>query len=269
VQSVESFRIGHDEVSRPKIADFLLRKRNGLEPLRPEIERWLLSWISSEPLRRADFFETATGNARLMSPMCKKLSETIAIWRKLVAPWAEFLARSLWTGVKSGRNSSPPTRLTQQRRIQGKGKVWKVSVKPPKTDHLCRGCGKTITNGRTNCADCAIGGATEHLVGAARLGRVAAQKREARAKHVASRRRHAKACSEWDASRQPAWLTSEVFLQQIQPLLVGVSTSAIRSRIGVSRWYAGRIREGYRPHPRHWHALADLVNVREGMNTGQ
>jgi hypothetical protein len=34
-----------------------------------------------------------------------------------------------------------------------------------------------------------------------------------------------------------------------------------RSRIGVSRWYAGPIREGYRPHPRHWLALAKLVDV--------
>jgi hypothetical protein len=40
-----------------------------------------------------------------------------------------------------------------------------------------------------------------------------------------------------------------------------MSSSAIASRIGVSRWYAGRIREGYRPHPRHWLALAELIGV--------
>jgi hypothetical protein len=96
---------------------------------------------------------------------------------------------------------------------------------------------------------------------AARMGRVAARSPEARAKHVASRRRHAQACSAWDASKQPAWLTSEVFSQEIQPLLANIPTSAIRSGIGVSRWYAGRIREGYRPHPRHWLALAELVSV--------
>jgi hypothetical protein len=50
-------------------------------------------------------------------------------------------------------------------------------------------------------------------------------------------------------------------LQQIPPLLAKIPTSAIRSRIGVSRWYAGRIREGYRPHPRHWLALAELAGV--------
>src|ERR1700694_5966341 len=116
-------------------------------------------------------------------------------------------------------------------------------------------------NGRTNCVDCAIGGATERLISAAKLGRVAARSPDARAKHVVSRRRHAQACSEWDASTQPAWLTGEVFSQQIQPRLASIRTSAIRSRIGVSRWYAGRIRQGYLPHPRHWEALAQLVGV--------
>jgi hypothetical protein len=54
---------------------------------------------------------------------------------------------------------------------------------------------------------------------------------------------------------------SAVFSQQIQPLLADIPTAAIRSRIGVSRWYAGKIRHGYRPHPRHWQALAELVSV--------
>jgi len=78
---------------------------------------------------------------------------------------------------------------------------------------------------------------------------------------MASRRRHAQACSEWDASKQPPWLTSEVFSQRIQPLLAKIPPAAIRAQIDVSRWYAGRIREGYRPHPRHWQALAELVGV--------
>jgi hypothetical protein len=93
------------------------------------------------------------------------------------------------------------------------------------------------------------------------IGRVAARSQEARAKHVASRRRHAVACSEWDESKQPAWLTSEVFSQRVQPLLAKIPTAAIRSRIGVSRWYAGKIRQGYRPHPRHWEALARLARI--------
>src|ERR1035437_5193925 len=61
-----------------------------------------------------------------------------------------------------------------------------------------------------------------------------------------------KARCSWDASKQPARLTSQVFSQKIQPLLANVPTSAIRCRIGVSRWYAGRILHGYRPHQRRY-----------------
>jgi len=43
--------------------------------------------------------------------------------------------------------------------------------------------------------------------------------------------------------------------------LSGVSTSAIAKGIGVSHWYASKICQGYRPHPRHWEALAQLVGV--------
>jgi hypothetical protein len=236
-----------------------------LEPIRPQVETWLLDWIAKEPLRRADFFETATGNCRLMSQMCTHLGETSSSWGKLIAPWAEYVARTLWAGTKSGRtgNSVLPTRLTQQRRTEAKGKLWIATVEPPETDHFCRGCGKTIMNESTHCAGCSVEVATKRLISAASLGRVAARSPEARAKHGASRRRHAQACSDWDASMQPAWLTDQVYTEEIQPHLAQVSTSAIASRIGVSRWYAGRIREDYRPHPRHWQALAQLVGVRQ------
>ena len=49
-----------------------------LEPIRPQIETWVLNWIGSEPLHRSDFFETGTGNCRLMSQFCIKLSRTAA-----------------------------------------------------------------------------------------------------------------------------------------------------------------------------------------------
>jgi hypothetical protein len=45
-------------------------------------------------------------------------------------------------------------------------------------------------------------------------------------------------------------------------LLSSVSMSAIRSALGVSKWYASKIRKGYRPHPRHWESLGQLVGVK-------
>ena len=84
---------------------------------------------------------------------------------------------------------------------------------------------------------------------------------EARLKHAETQRRNALAQPAWKPSDQPAWLTSELFEQKIQPRLANVSMSAIRSSIGVSKWYASKIRQGYCPHPRHWQTLAELVNV--------
>ena len=235
-----------------------------LELVRPQVENWLLSWIAREPLRRADFFETASGNCRLMSHTCAKLSDTAPTWGKLVAPWAEYVAHALWATAKRPDRlhpSVPPTRLTQRHRSEAKGKFRPTPAAPSKADHLCKGCGKVIREGRNHCAQCAISGATERLVVAARSGRVAAHSSEALKKEGETQRRHAKARSGWIRSSQPAWLTAELYSGTIQPLLQKTSASAIASRIGVSRWYAGRIRQGYVPHPRHWQTLAELINV--------
>jgi hypothetical protein len=231
-----------------------------IETIRPAIESWLLDWLMREPLRRSDFIETPNGNCRLSSSLCSKLSETAPTWGRLVAPWAEYVAHTLWS--TTSRPKHPATRLTQQRRREAKGSSpLPPAVATPQRENLCRGCGKTIRVGRTNCGECAIEGATQRLVDAARSGQMASRAPEARAKHSASRRRHARACSAWDSATQPAWLTAEVFSTKIQPLLAGISSSVIASGIQVSRWYAGRIRQGYRPHPRHWKALAKLVGL--------
>jgi CRISPR-associated endonuclease Cas1 len=234
-----------------------------LEPVRPQIETWLLNWIGSEPLRRSDFFETGTGNCRLMSHFCIKLSGTAAVWRKLVAPWAEYVAQTLWNGTKSRHGNKPvvPTRLTQQRRTEAKGKVWTPRVKFSKADHLCRGCGKTVQDGRTNCARCAVGDATENMLDAARIGRQTANGHQAQVKRANTQRKNALAQHAWRQSNQPKWLTEKLYSEKVQPLLAAISPSAIARQISVSRWYAGRIREGYRPHPRHWQALAELVGL--------
>jgi hypothetical protein len=235
-----------------------------MEVVRPQVDAFLLDWITREPLKGEWFFEQRNGNCRLMASLAVRLSQTAPTWGRAVAPIAEWVAGTLWSRRRNPTSDlALPTRLTQRRKREAKGASPLPSpISPPRRENLCRGCGKTIQSGCANCADCAVGGATERLVGAARLGREAAGSPEARAKHVASRRRHAEACSEWDASQQSAWLTREVFTEQVQPRLADIPTSAIRSRIGVSRWYAGRIRRGYRPHPRHWVALAELAGVK-------
>jgi hypothetical protein len=234
-----------------------------MEPVRPQVDAYLIDWITRQPLRREWFFEQRDGNCRLMGSFAMRLSETAPTWGRAVAPITEWVAQQVWsTTRKRAESDLPPTHLTQTHRRKAKG-ISSTPMLPvvPRAENLCRGCGKPISAGRQHCATCAIKPATERLVRAARRGRAAAQTPEVLAKQADSQRRHSRARSTWDESSQPAWLTSKVFSQRIQPLLVGVSTSTIRSRIGVSRWYASRIRQGYRPHPMHWRALAGLVGI--------
>jgi CRISPR-associated endonuclease Cas1 len=231
-----------------------------IETIRPAIEAWLLDWLMQEPLRRSDFSEAADGNCRISSNLCSKLWETAPTWGRLVAPWAEYVAHSLYSGrsTQARTVSGLKTPLTQTHRRQAKG-APAPKLRMLKTEHVCRGCGKPIRREHEDCGDCAVSSATGRLVNAARIGRIAAKSREARAKHAESARNHAIARASWKESDQPAWLTAEVFSQKVLPLLASVSTRLIRSRTGVSRWYASKIRQGYRPHPRHWRALAELV----------
>jgi len=106
------------------------------------------------------------------------------------------------------------------------------------------------------------------MVAAALIGRQTAHGPEARAKQANTQRRNARAQHSWEPSSQPSWLTEKFYSEKVQPLLTQVSASAVARRISVSRWYAGRIREGYRPHPRHWQALARLVGVSGGVRKG-
>jgi len=137
-------------------------------------------------------------------------------------------------------------------------------VKFPKPEKVCRGCGKGLQRDSEHCKKCDLQIATQRLVEVAQAGRIAGHTSEAIAKEAATHRKHAQARAAWSPAMQPAWLTEQVFSEKIQPALAQVSATTIAKQIGVSRWYAGRIREGYRPHPRHWEALANVLGVMPG-----
>ena len=235
-----------------------------MEVCRPKCDAFILHWLQNEPLRRSDFWEDRNGNCRLGSSLAIKLCETSGTWRKFVAPIAEYVAQALWASI-----SMPPstlarqriaTRLTQRNKREVKGREV-PPVKVQKPERVCHGCGKAVQGTSINCAECDVDIATKRLVEAARAGRITGHTPEAIAKEAATHRRHAVARRRWESTDQPAWLTEQVFSVKIQPALAKASATAIAKRIGVSRWYAGRIREGYRPHPRHWLGLAELVGM--------
>jgi len=235
-----------------------------MEPVRPQVDTFLLDWIMKEPLKREWLFEQSDGNCRLMAPFASRLSETVPMWGHAVAPFAEWVTRAFWSSsAKLARESAPPTRLTQRTKREVKGAPpLPPSIRAPSRENLCRGCGKTIQDGRTNCAPCAVGDATNNMLDAARIGRATANGPEAQSKRASTQRKNALAQHAWKSSDQPAWLTEKFYSEKVQPVLAAMSASAIARRISVSRWYAGRIREGYRPHKRHFQALAKLAGFR-------
>src|SRR6266478_3914336 len=93
-----------------------------IETIRPAIEAWLLDWLRREPLRRSDFAESSDGNCRISAALCSKLSETAPTWGRLVGPWAEYVAHSLYSGrsARSGCVRGLRTPLTQCHRREAK-----------------------------------------------------------------------------------------------------------------------------------------------------
>ena len=196
-----------------------------------------------------------------MGPFAVRLSETAPIWGRAVAPVAEWAAKQFWsTTRKRTQRTSAPTHLTQTHRREARG-VSSENIVPviPRAEKLCLGCGETIQDRSATCVRCAVADATKNMLNAARIGRRTANGPDAQMKRAGTARKNALAQHSWKTSDQPAWLTTELFSEKIQPLLSNLPMSVIRSSIGVSNWYASKIRKGYRPHPRHWQALADLV----------
>jgi CRISPR-associated endonuclease Cas1 len=233
-----------------------------IETVRPAIEAWLLDWLVREPLRRSDFCEMPNGNCRLTADICSKLSETGPTWAKLVAPWAEFVAHSLYGGRASRSlfSGAYKTPLTQRHRREAKAAK---SISMPKTTHVCRGCGTSVHRQSAECWNCAQSTRKMAISDIARKGRVASRRPEAQQKRSRTARYQAIARFAWSPAQLPSWLTREFFLQRIQPQLGKLLPSKLRSRLDVSHYYATKIRKGYVPHPRHWAGLAQLAGVSE------
>ena len=115
-----------------------------MEAVRPQVDAFLLDWITHEPLKRTWFFEQRDGNCRLMSELAVRLSETAPTWGRAIAPVAEWVAQSLWTSTRKATRGDKtlPTRLTQRRRSEGRGKEFIPNAKPaPYPKNVCPGCG--------------------------------------------------------------------------------------------------------------------------------
>jgi CRISPR-associated endonuclease Cas1 len=235
-----------------------------MEPVRPQVDAYLLDWITRQPLRREWFFEQRDGNCRLAGSFAVRLSETAPIWGRAVAPIAEWVAQQLWSTIRKP-DAPRPTRLTQNNKRAAKGAPAQCSLATiPSQQNICAICGKTIGRASKQCSDCSAKTSTETLIAGARFGRAIAHGQQAQARLKKTKRRQDLERQNWCPGDQPSWLTEDFYTKEIQPRLKGATLPKIATAIGVSIPYSSAIRKGRRrPHPRHWASLAKLVGVEE------
>jgi hypothetical protein len=234
-----------------------------MEPIRPLVDAWLIDWITKDTLRREWFFEQRDGGCRLMAHLTERISETSRTWASAVGPVAEWMTKTLWSSVRRAPSDrEPPTRLTQQRRSEGRGKKYNQDTTPaPRPSNVCAGCGASTKKGR-NCAKCAREISRTKLIKLAKVGRVVGHSPRSLKKQSETQRRHEIAKRAWRTMPKPSWPTEQFYSEQIQPRLSAITIARIAQSLGISEPYAAMVRSGrYRPHPRHWRVLAELAGV--------
>jgi CRISPR-associated endonuclease Cas1 len=235
-----------------------------LEPVRPQVDSYLLDWITRQPLSREWFFEQRDGNCRLMGPFAVRLSETAPMWRRAVAPIAEWVAQALWNSHHGSSRAVQqlPTRLTHRRRSEGRGNDFRVQTSTvPRQAKICEVCGAEGIKNRY-CRSCAVDASRETMAQVALLGHAKPKSKKTKARISKVLSDHAVASTWWDASSLPSWLNEECYIQQIQPQLRTIKVREISETMHVSKPYAALVRAGRRqPHPRHWLPLAELIGV--------
>jgi len=243
-----------------------------MEPARAHVDSFVLDTFIRYPLRREWFFEERNGNARLMAPFAARLAETAPVWARTAAPIAEWVTQALWSSTQGrGKRQPLPTRLTQRRKTEGRGRVFATaSIPVPKRVKICEVCGAEGVRNRY-CKSCAVEVSRENMAQVALIGHATPKTGVKKAQTSKKISKHAVAITWWSPSSLPPWLNHDFFVEKIRPRIRVLKARLIAEALGVSKAYAAQVRSGRcRPHPRHWSALAKLAGIQaDDVNTNQ
>jgi hypothetical protein len=248
-----------DQPSRDSLAADLM------EPVRPLVDRWVLSLLADRSLALADLYETRQGVCRLTPPLAAELTATLPLWRTAVGRVAETVAARLAGEVGRGRRS--PTPITGRNRAVAQPEGPRHAPKAAPARPRCVWCGAPVEAGRRTCSGaCLQALEADNLPGFVATGAAnLARRRELGLRSEVSpdgRRRVAaaasasvKAAREWQ--RTHAWPADlGAFRRDVVPLLVGAPARALSEATGLSMAYCRRVKAGeVTPHPMWWETL--------------
>jgi len=232
-----------------------------MEPVRPEVDGFVLDVLASRTFRKVEFVETSDGHVRLRSPLTHELAETMPRWAQALAPVAEHVAHVFGDAMAGKYQPATPLTRSRTKSAQALVKARKASAvtagastvtaqRPARArsraSWTCPDCGGAVTNHRhVRCETC--------------IGADARQTTEVRGRRGAAIAARKRALAEWEAANVGAAYDPELFAREILPGLADVKLSEIVAATGMSKTAASNIRRGKTtPHVSTWGALRRL-----------
>jgi hypothetical protein len=230
-----------------------------------------------------DFAETREGACRLASSLAHELAPTMATWAKLVAPYAEAVARHVARLAKSGLGVTAPIGpkpSADRVRVSVRLRPIAAPVAPraarsvpiATAANACHSCGaKLAIRKRLFCDQCLPDRREEALLtvtpafraaGPAKIASMRAAGHDPTATPDARRRRAASASQQRKAGvawRDDGSLDGVDFRRDILPKLQGVPVRAIAEAMNATISHGSKVRCGHTvPHKRHWVKLSAI-----------
>lgn len=237
-----------------------------IEPVRPQVERFVIDLMAEATFTRKDFIERSDGGVRIGPALAQRLAVTMPMWAREVAPYAEQVAHTFGR-VVAGK-WSPRTPLTKRN-----AHAAAAVVKARKMGAIERGRRSAVGRAgapRTNvargtlafaaCIDC--GGPLErprHLRCSSCWEKQPGQSREVRERRGRAIAEVRTAQEQWRRENPDAVVDREDFRRVILPGLASVKLADIMAATGCTKGTASSYRTGKTvPHAVYWDTLAEL-----------
>jgi hypothetical protein len=253
-----------DQLNRDSLAADLM------EPVRSEVDRYVLTLLARRTFAVRDFYETRQGVCRLTPPIAAGLAQTLPDWRVRVGRVAEDVAQLLGGDHCDSRRMATP--VSERNRSTGRGTHSKRLARqpPPRVASGCMWCGGAVLPGRRTCSSAClveleranrpafIRSGVNALAELKSSGWKPQLTPEGRARIGGNTANGVSVARAWQ--RDHPWPTDlGAFTREVWPSLLTLEPSCIARATGLSVGYCRRIVKGeVVPHPMWWAALRIL-----------